>query len=285
MQIKIKLPNNDDVKENILSLIKVLNEIDSCKENEITLDFSEVLWMPPCCITLLSNKVFELKQKGIKFEYIFSREDKVTRHMKKLGFPLGTGVDGISYYPITHVLKDNHNSKKLGQEIGFLMDKIIEKIPNNINGISYILSELSDNIEDHSEYDYASIMAQYFPRKKEVEIIVFDNGLTIPGVFSKNKISFSNDVKAIEKALSGEISTPKIAQNEIGRGYGLRTCRALSTEDFKGEIYVFSRKGLVISKHDNEHTSNVLEDPLKGTLICVKIKLPSEEIPFYNKIE
>jgi len=285
MQIKIKIPNNDDVKENILSLTKVLNEINSCKENRITFDFSEVSWIPPCCIILLSNKVFELKQKGIKFEYISSREDKVTEHMKRLGFPLGTDIDGSSYYPITHVIKDNYNSKKLGQEIGFLMDNIIEKIPNNINGISYILSELSDNIEDHSEYDCASIMAQYFPTKKEVEIIVFDNGLTIPGVFSKNKINFSNDVKAIEKALSGEISTPKIAQNEVGRGYGLRTCKALSTEDFKGEIYVFSRKGLVISKHNNEHETNILEDPLEGTLICVKIKLPNKEIPFYNKIE
>lgn len=128
-------------------------------------------------------------------------------------------------------------------------------------------------------------MAQYFPLKKEVEIIVFDDGLTIPGVFSKNNVSFNNDPEAIKEAISGEISTPKIAQKEIGRGYGLRTCKNLSTEDFKGEIYVFSRKGFVVSKHNKENSTRMIKTPLKGTLICVKINLPKKEIPFYDKVE
>lgn len=285
MHIKINLPNNSNIKENIFSLIKIINEMNSCKENKITLDFSEVSWMPPCCIILLSNKVLELKQKGIEFEWIPSEKEKVTEHMKKLGFPLGTKIDGSSYVPITHVLKDNSDRKKLGREISNLLNKIIEKIPNNITGVSYILSELSDNIEDHSKYTCASIMAQYFPIKKEVEILVFDDGLSIPGVFSKNKLTFNEDYKAIEKALSGEISTPKIFQNEIGRGYGLRTCKSLSTEDFKGELYVFSRKGSVISKHNQKNIVEDIKDPLNGTFICVKIKLPKGEIPFYDKVE
>jgi len=243
MNIKIKLPNNSNIKENIISLIRILNDMDSCKDNKIILDFSEVSWIPPCCVIVVSNKVLELRQKGIEFDWIPSRNDKVTLHMKKLGFPLGSDVDGGSYVPITHVLKDSSDRKKLGREISNLLNKIIKKIPSNINGVSYVLSELSDNIEDHSEYSCASIMAQYFPRKKEVEIIIFDDGLTIPGVFSKNKVKFSSDSDSVEKALSGKVSTPKIGKQERGRGYGLRTCRSLSIEDFKGEIYVFSRKG------------------------------------------
>ena len=57
MNIKINLPNNDDVKENIYALIKILDEMNSCKDNKIILDFSKVSWMPPCCIILISNKV------------------------------------------------------------------------------------------------------------------------------------------------------------------------------------------------------------------------------------
>jgi len=285
MLIRINLPNNSDIKENMLALINILNEMDSCKENKMTLDFSGVSWMPPCCILLISNKVLELRQKRIEFEWIPSKKDKVTEHMKKLGFPLGTKVDGGSYVPITHVLRNNSDGKKLGKEINNLINKIIEKIPNNINGVSYILSELSDNIEDHSEYKCASIMAQYFPTKKEVEIIVFDDGLTIPGVFSKNSINFINDSESIKRAVSGEISTPKIAQKEIGRGYGLKTCKALSIEDFKGELYVFSKKGLVIFRHNQKNILENIKNPLNGTLICVRIKLPKEEIPFYNKVE
>jgi hypothetical protein len=241
--------------------------------------------MPPCCIILISNKVFEFRQRGIEFDWIPSGNDKVTSHMKKLGFPLGSEIDGGSYVPITHILKNGSDRKKLGREINNLLNKIIEKIPNNINGVSYILSELSDNIEDHSEYSCASIMAQYFPTKKEVEIIVFDNGLTIPGVFSKNNVQFDDDSDSIGKALSGEVSTPKLYKQEEGRGYGLRTCKSLSTEDFKGELYVFSRKGLIISKHNQENLFENMENPLNGTLFCVKIKLPGNEINFYDKAE
>jgi len=285
MDIKINLPNNDDIKENIYALINILNEMDSCKDNKIILDFSEISWMPPCCVILISNKVLELKKKNVKFDWIPSKNDKVTSYMNKLGFPLGSNVDGGSYVPITHILKDISDRKKLGKEINDLLNKIIGKIPNNINGVSYILSELSDNIEDHSEYNCASIMAQYFPNKKEVEIIVFDNGLTIPGVFSKNNVSFYKDSEAIEKALSGEVSTPKLYQQEQGRGYGLRTCRSLSTEDFQGEIYVFSKNGIVISKYNQKNVLENLKCPLQGTLFCVKITLPKNEIPFYDKVE
>ena len=205
--------------------------------------------------------------------------------MNKLGFPLGSNVDGSSYVPITHILRNNSDRKNLGRKISDLLNKIIKKIPNNINGVSYILAELSDNIEDHSEYSCASIMAQYFPGKREVEIIVFDDGMTIPGIFSKNNVSFKNDSEAIEKALSGEISTPKLYNQEKGRGYGLRTCRSLSTEDFKGEVYVFSRNGVIISKHNQEKISEIMKSPLNGTLLCVKIKLPLKDIPFYDKVE
>jgi len=285
MHIKIDLPNNDDIQENVHALIPILNEMNSSSDKEIILDFSDVCWIPPCCVILISNKVLELKNKGIKFDWIPLTNEKVTSHMHNLGFPLGSIVDGGSYVPITHILKDILDRKKLGREVSNLLNKIIEKIPNNITGVSYILAELSDNIEDHSEFNCASIMAQYFPQKREVEIIVFDNGLTIPGVFSNNNVSFKLDSEAIEKALSGEVSTKEISESEEGRGYGLRTCRVLSLEDFNGEIYVFSRKGLIASKHNNQRIVEDFISPLQGTLFCVKIKLPKEDITFYDKVE
>ncbi|MAH49476.1 hypothetical protein CMI37_26875 [Candidatus Pacearchaeota archaeon] len=285
MHLKIELPNNDDILENIQALIPALSKMEECSNGKILLDLSDTSWMPPCCIILLSNKVLELRERGIVFDWIPPENEKVNLHLRKLGFPLGSKVDGDSYVPITHIIYDKSDRKKLGKAISDLLNKLIEKIPNNLNGVSYILGELSDNIEDHSEFNCASIMAQYFPQKREIEIIVFDDGLTIPGVFVKNNVSFNRDSEAIEKAVSGEISTKGISEKEEGRGYGLRTCRKLSVEDFMGEIYIFSRKGNVISKYNQESIVGDIEEELDGTLLCVKIKLPLEEIDFYRSVE
>lgn len=282
MNIKIDLPNNDDVLENLRVLVPILNEMEACSDGKILLDLSDITWMPPCCIILLSNKVFELKEREVIFDWTPPEKEAVDIHMRKLGFPLGSKVDGDSFVPITHIIYDESDRKKLGREISDLLNKINKIIPNNLNGVSYILSELSDNVEDHSEFKCASIMAQYFPNKREVEIIVFDDGLTIPGVFDKNSVSFNGDSEAIERALSGEISTK---EDEGGRGYGLRTCRKISVEDFKGEVYVFSRKGKVVSKYNQENIIGDTGEELSGTLLCIKIKLPSEEIDFYSSAE
>jgi len=282
MNLEVNLPNNDNISDNILELIPILKEMEECSDGEILLDLSGVSWMPPCCIILLSNKVFELKEKGVVFSWIPPKSEKVALHIRKLGFPLGSKVEGSSYVPITHIIRDESDRKKLGREINDLLNKLNKIIPNNLNGVSYILAELSDNVEDHSEFKCASIMAQYFPQKREVEIIVFDDGLTIPRVFDNNDVIFNGDSEAIEKALSGHISTK---EEKDGRGYGLRTCRKISVEDFKGEIHIFSRKGKVVSKYSQENMIEDIEEGLSGTLLCIKIRLPAEEIDFYSTVE
>ncbi len=47
----------------------------------------------------------------------------------------------------------------------------------------------------------------------------------------------------------------------------------------------FPERGVVISKHNQQDIMEDLKDSLNGTIICVKIKLPKNEIAFYNKVE
>ena len=107
-----------------------------------------------------------------------------------------------------------------------LLDAIEKKIPDEFGeSIQYIIGELSDNIDDHSQFTYASLMAQYFPIKKLVDIGVLDNGITIPILFKENGIKFSKDSEALKKALAGEVTTKK---GEDMRGYGLKSCKDIS---------------------------------------------------------
>lgn len=66
------------------------------------------------------------------------------------------------------------------------MEKIFEEIkikfpPRLNNAIFYLLGELADNIDQHSNFSFVSIIAHYDENKEEINIGVFDDGITIPG--------------------------------------------------------------------------------------------------------
>ncbi len=78
------------------------------------------------------------------------------------------------------------------------------------------------------------------------------------------------------KAISGEITTK---QNEIMRGFGLKSCRDISTKGIGGELYILSRKGLVIIKDNEEPSLHELGDlSLKGTFLYFRLPTPKEKL-------
>ena len=144
-----------------------------------------------------------------------------------------------------------------------------------------MLAELSDNIEQHSQFTQASVMAQYYSDKKYLDIGIFDNGITIPSLFEKKNISFLNDIDALNKAIEG-IST----KEEKGRGFGLRTSKKIVLEGLNGEMYLISRKGaLILGPESKENSGKTLENPLKGTLVYFRFKAPKKSLNIYEYVE
>ncbi|MBS3092563.1 ATP-binding protein [Candidatus Pacearchaeota archaeon] len=148
-------------------------------------------------------------------------------------------------------------------------------------GAFYLVSELSDNISEHSEFTHGSVMVQFFKNKGHIDIGVLDNGLTIPGVYSTNSISFLSDSDAILKALRG-VST-KI--NESGRGRGLGTSKRLVQEGLNGEFHILSRNGLVIIKPNQEPVNMDIDAPLNGTFVYMRFKVPEKDLNIYEYVE
>jgi len=160
------------------------------------------------------------------------------------------------------------------------MEKIFEelkaKFPKNLyNIIFYLLGELADNIDQHSNFSCASIMADYDKNKKEINICIFDDGITIPGAFEAKSILTKDDIDAIKQALEG-----KSTKKEEGRGTGLRSSKNLVEKGLNGDFYIISRKGFV-----HENTSKIIDRKLNGTLIYIKFKDPQEDLNIYSYIE
>jgi len=175
----------------------------------------------------------------------------------------------------THIKKD----KKMDDEINKLLAEIKNKIPKTFeSSIPYILSELTDNIEQHSNFTDAYLFLKY--DTKWLEIVIFDNGLTIPSVFTKNNINYLKDSDALRMALEG-----KTTKNEdISRGYGLRTTNNI-VKALKGEMQVISKKGMLILGDSKIQSIDFEKGILNGTLIYLKLKTPEKDLNIYPYLE
>ena len=279
--IKIDLPTGDNPIKQIEECLKVIKEIESLskKNQEIKLDFSDIQWILPCSALLLGGKIDEVEKKGIKIGYIFPKNKEVKKYLLDIGFPFGTKKQGETYYPINHIV----SNKDINKEVNDLLESMANKIPKEFgDSIPYLLAELTDNIEQHSQFTHASIMAQYFPKKKYVDIGILDNGLSIPKVFEENKISFSQDNDAIDKALKG--TTTK--EEEGLRGYGLSSSKKIIRDLINGILYIISRKGVKIFEPDLFSKSYELgKNSLKGTLIYMRLNVPPKRLNIYPYLE
>lgn len=285
--IKVKLSKGDDPIQQIKESLKIVSEMKDVfsKRKEFTLDFSEVEWILPCSAIILSGRINEVSIKGAKINYIESKSSQVQDYLSKIGFPLGSKKEGDTFVPISHFQNNPLDKEQIEKEAGSLFDKISSKIPSAFgsNSVPYILSELADNIDQHSEFTFASLMAQYYPQKDYLDLAVLDNGVSIPFLFEKKNKKFVKDSDAIMKAISGEISTK---EEEGLRGFGLRSCKKLSLEGFNGELHVVSRKGAILFKQKNKpEIYDFDKEILEGTLLYFRLPIPKKEVPFFKLVE
>ena len=132
-------------------------------------------------------------------------------------------------------------TKNIMNEINKLLNDIVRIIPKTFgSSIIYILGELTDNIEQHSNYSNAYIFLRQNINENMVEMLIFDDGLTIPFVFEKNNKKFSKDSEAIKMALEG--TTTK--REAILRGFGLRTSKEI-VKALRGSMKIISRRGIL----------------------------------------
>jgi len=276
--IKCDFKDSDDPKIQIEASLDLLNQInDLHKQNKtIELDFGSVNWLLPCSALLLSSRISELTAQGQHIKIIESTNNKVAKFLREIGFPLGNSSKKETHCPITH-FKGNVN-----KEINKVLENINENLHKNFgDGVNYLIGELSDNIDAHSKFTYASLMAQYYPRKRFFDIGVLDNGLTIPGVFDKAKITFKDDCDAIRQAMEG-VST----KNEGGRGFGLRTSKKVAIEGLNGEMHIYSRAGgILINPKRREKYVKLQKNPLIGTLVYMRLYIPKKRLNIYEYTE
>lgn len=163
-----------------------------------------------------------------------------------------------------------------------VLDDVINLLSKNYGGLDplyYLLSELTSNIYDHSEFSRAFVMAQEYPKKEFTEICIYDNGISIPQCFQDYGYESRSDANSIYKAINGQ-STKK----DTGRGYGINTSTRMVLDGFAGEIFIASRNGAIEMNVDETRAyrcEGIYE--LSGTL--VSMRLPKKLIDYSEHID
>jgi len=271
--IPCKICNSDNPADQINDCLKIVELIDKEKDKTtLSLDLSDIDWLTPFSALILSAKIVQCLPHQ-KIDLKPPKKDEVKSYMTSIGFPLGKKVKGYSYSPIYHF---NHDAGKAANEVFELIDSTFPDILKG-NTVKYIISEFCDNVEQHSAFTHASIMAQYFRTKNCVDIGIIDNGKSIPAVFEENKIKFGEDPEAIDKAVHG-ISTKK----EGGRGRGLNSTKLIVEEGLKGSFYVVSRGGMVAVEQGHGRKLYKFQNHcLSGTMGYMRFEVPRKEVDLH----
>ena len=181
---------------------------------------------------------------------------------------------GRSYIPIVQIPPNEYQREKMLEPLYNFKNAHV----GGRNDFSYFISELVDNVYQHSRFSTAYIMSQKYARSTEVGII--DNGISIPGAFENAGFEF-DDTKALSEAINGLSTKP-----DAGRGFGLRTSLKIFTEGLRGECLIISRRGgLIATKEEKTFYEMNNYYIFNGTLICASVPHIKSEVNIYDYIE
>ncbi|MHB8360539.1 MAG: ATP-binding protein [Thermoplasmataceae archaeon] len=183
---------------------------------------------------------------------------------------------GSSYLPFSELPKEEIKFKALYVRVEQL---IKSHTPfGGENAFKCVLSELTDNIYQHSEFKRSFMMCQAYKSKKYVELSFIDDGVSIPGNFELHNINFEGDWNAIAMAVNGQST-----KDNYERGTVLSSSLRIYCEGAKAEAMIVSRNGVYYKKPEKTQLYSLKnQQGFQGTLISIRIPMKTDNIEIYK---
>jgi len=214
----------------------------------LVFDFSQLSFIQPAGITFLSNLVHWLAASGC--QVLFAGLDRGTEALRYLDDSLFFEQHlGRKLHPFSCPRDTTRPLQKIVQaeSHAWLRMNLMPWLAARLNvsdaslrQFQVSVSEIFNNIENHTRYDIGSIFVQHFPRQDRVNISVSDFGHGIPE--SVRKVINLPDAEAIIKATEEGFTTKSIPQNAgIGLDYLLKSVVLANG----GTVTIYSLRGIV----------------------------------------
>ena len=143
--------------------------------------------------------------------------------------------------------------------------------------LSYLLGELIDNMNEHSQGKHGYIFSQYLKKEKCIHLVLADDGITIFGSYVRTKKYLDeieeSEVKALTMANEGR-STKNRPEAE-NRGYGISSSKRMLVEGLHGAFFMLS--GNAFHRHDKTGSVYVkLPKTINWNETIILLKIPVE---------
>lgn len=278
-KLVVKLPRKFN-GETMYPFIRIaVNEQGDASCKEITFDFSELDFIEPIAVVVLSNLIEYFLKIGVKTQFTgHNNLSKGVVYLDDSGFFLHYLKKPLRPHA---VLRDTTLPLRLvanAQAILYLYEDMMPWLAQRLlttaialGTIRVCLQEIFHNISDHSGVNVGCTYAQHFPQKKEIHVAISDFGLGIPANVYKVRPDLSPS-EALYLAVQEGFTTKSNVRN---RGAGLAILMRYVTVKNKGAVFITSGNAYVSAvamRGGTKITSRARPVLYPGTLIHVILK-------------
>lgn len=273
---------NDDLLDGLSKALVIVSQIRKSDDSTIILDFQGTKFVSPLFISVL---LVTLRETDKEVSLI-----NLPDYLKVICFSDGLRPDSIRSSEFFAVM-ESFSRKKFIPIIDFPVTVIDEDVKNSVlstveniiirqlhieknvsEGLKYFISELVDNITEHSESKRAYIFAQAFPKKGYLDLCISDNGISLLGSYKRSEKynEIDSDVEAM-KAANMKISAKNLPDAE-NRGYGIYTSKNALIDGLGGSFLMVSGNAVYVKSRNGYRLAAFPEFVrLNGTIIALRI--------------
>jgi hypothetical protein len=240
------------------------------------LDLSDVTFIWPCVITLLTTAVLRLKQEGFRIRVTRPVESKVDGYLNRIDFYELVGMP--VYYPWQRhdaqgrfreavQVQSEAEGDAVVREVMEILDRNVGAIQGVRDAVYHAFLEIVNNVFHHAQSPtHAVLCAQSYPNQQRVELAVVDSGRGIPNSLAGNPAlagRFSTAAEAIELAVQPRV-TGRPGQNT---GEGLFFALEFVKANW-GKACIYSQNGVLWVQNANMTSSPAAFWP--GTVVALR---------------
>lgn len=269
------------------------------------IDISGVTSLSPLSALPVARRIASLVDSGARVTGEEKLASGLAAAARAIAFPHGIATrqefekSGETLIPISRVrVRDPRGNNPDSITVGNMLDRYSVMLRTHlspetqhtstiIEAISYFLSELAANVEDHADAEEFWLLAQYEKEKEILDICLLDCGVGIPATLKSAGIQFVDDGEAVLKAMQGWSSKNIDGLRGAQRGTGLKTTiRLITRSPLRGEFLLLSQRGghwLSADGRSNQFRLNGWG--WDGTIAWIRIRKPATPFKWFEYIE
>lgn len=248
---------------------------------DIALDFKKATFLAPAFMVPLVSVCRSYRKENVDFDIMFPDDRKSAAILSNANWAYlispehyeSRGENNQRHLSATQFFTPDDHHKAVDKSISLLLEVAAGMDRSRIKALEWALNEVSDNVLNHAESPIGGIMQVVsFPKKKRVELIVCDGGMSIPRSLRQGRPSIGDDSTALRQAIEEGV-TKNVHTNQGNGLFGTFKCCEVSGGEFdiiSGNVSLSHRPGQLKVSRNNI--------PFKGTLVRASINTDYEEL-------